>query len=302
LRRIAVFVLAILAATAPIAGASRTTRGPSGLPTVAAKFDHTPKIVFPKTAAPKTLSATVLDPGTGAVVARGDLLVVNYLGQIWRGRVFDSSFGEPVPAAFQIGVKEVIPGWDKTLVGQRVGSRVLLVVPPVDGYGKKGQPSAGITATDTLVFVVDLLGAYGRNAVGDPNAVVLRSGLGGVSVGGAPGVEPTITIAKGAPKPKVLETAVLDRGNGALLKPGLVVIQAVIANWQGKVVDSTWANKLPVYSTVGIKSEPTLLDSLVGTPIGSRVLIVAAGSSSAKPEAIVVDIVAEPPGTAAQSK
>ncbi len=45
-----------------------------------------------------------------------------------------------------------------------VGSRVLLVIPPADGYGKAGNSSAGIKGTDTLVFVVDILGAVGGAA------------------------------------------------------------------------------------------------------------------------------------------
>ena len=53
----------------------------------------------------------------------------------------------------------MITGWDKTLVGQKVGSRVVLAVPPKEGYGKQGQPQAGIKGTDTLYFVVDILGA-----------------------------------------------------------------------------------------------------------------------------------------------
>jgi peptidylprolyl isomerase len=50
---------------------------------------------------------------------------------------------------------------DTGLEGVHVGSRVLLVVPPADGYGSKGVSSAGITGTDTLVFAVDVLGAFG---------------------------------------------------------------------------------------------------------------------------------------------
>jgi len=58
-----------------------------------------------------------------------------------------------------------VPGWDKGLVGQTVGSRILLVVPPADGYGAKGSPPIGgegsppIGAKDTMVFVVDILAA-----------------------------------------------------------------------------------------------------------------------------------------------
>ena len=55
--------------------------------------------------------------------------------------------------------EQVIPAWDTGLVGQTVGSRVMLVVPPKDGYGKAGASSVGIKGTDTLVFVVDILDA-----------------------------------------------------------------------------------------------------------------------------------------------
>lgn len=59
------------------------------------------------------------------------------------------------PNVFQLG--KLIPAWNTGLVGVPVGSRVMLVVPPAEGYGKTGQPSAGIKGTDTLVFVVDVL-------------------------------------------------------------------------------------------------------------------------------------------------
>ena len=58
-----------------------------------------------------------------------------------------------------IGEDQVIKGWETGLVGQTVGSRVLLVVPPADGYGTAGDSQAGIKGTDTLVFVVDILAA-----------------------------------------------------------------------------------------------------------------------------------------------
>ena len=55
--------------------------------------------------------------------------------------------------------EQVIKAWDTELVGKTVGSRVLLVVPPADGYGAAGSPPK-ISGTDTLVFVVDILAAY----------------------------------------------------------------------------------------------------------------------------------------------
>lgn len=52
----------------------------------------------------------------------------------------------------------MIAGWDEGLVGQTVGTQVLLVIPPDKGYGASG--SEGISGTDTLVFVVDILDAF----------------------------------------------------------------------------------------------------------------------------------------------
>ena len=81
--------------------------------------------------------------GTGPVVAPGDTVVVQYVGAIWRNSyVFDSSWKRSQPFGFTIGANpsQVIPGWDTGLAGQTAGSRVLLVIPPADGYGTKGSP------------------------------------------------------------------------------------------------------------------------------------------------------------------
>ena len=88
--------------------------------------------------------------------------MAQYVGVNYRtGKVFDSSWSRSLPYSFKIGAtpSQVIKGWDLGLVGQTVGSRVLLVIPPADAYGKTGQSQAGIKGTDTLVFVVDIIGA-----------------------------------------------------------------------------------------------------------------------------------------------
>ena len=113
-----------------------------------------------KTTAPKTLQVKTLIKGTGAVVKKGHDIAVQYTGVIWRtGKVFDSSWSRNTPLTTVIGEGQVITGWDTGLVGQTVGSRVLLVIPPADGYGSAGASQAGINGTDTLVFVVDILAA-----------------------------------------------------------------------------------------------------------------------------------------------
>jgi len=105
------------------------------------------------------LRSTELVRGDGAEVEKGQTIVVDYLGQVFGGKKpFDDSFSQE-PTSFQIGVGSVVPGWDKTLVGKKIGSRVVMAVPPEDGYGKQGNPQAGIKGDDTLYFVVDILAA-----------------------------------------------------------------------------------------------------------------------------------------------
>jgi peptidylprolyl isomerase len=137
------------------------SNGGGALPRVTAgKPGKGPKITIPKTAAPKTLRVKTLIKGCGPKVTKGDYIVVQYAGVVWRTKkAFDSTWSRRQPFGATIGVDQVIKGWDKGLVGQTVGSRVLLVIPPADGYGPVGDPSAGIKGTDTIVFVVDILAA-----------------------------------------------------------------------------------------------------------------------------------------------
>ena len=158
-----VFVIDMLKSftnTAGVTGA-QTSDGGGALPTVkAGAAGKGPTITIPNTPAPKTLQVKTLIKGTGPVVKKGQYLVVQYTGVNYRTKkVFDSSWSRSEPWATEIGEGQVIPGWDTGLVGQTVGSRVLLVIPPADGYKAAGQPSAGIKGTDTLVFAIDIIDA-----------------------------------------------------------------------------------------------------------------------------------------------
>jgi peptidylprolyl isomerase len=131
-----------------------------GLPTVVLAATGKPTITVPSGNPPAALVVQPLILGTGPKVGKGDTITVHYTGVVWPGgKQFDSSWDRGKPASFPIGQGQVIAGWDEGLVGQPIGSQVLLVVPPDKGYGAAGQPSAGIKGTDTLVFVVDILDA-----------------------------------------------------------------------------------------------------------------------------------------------
>jgi peptidylprolyl isomerase len=131
----------------------------STLPTASGSFGDKPELTFPADAAPAELEVQVLSEGDGAIVEAGQTIEVNYLGQVWGGSVFDNSYDRGSSIGFPIGIGRVIGGWDSGLVGRTVGSRVLLSIPPHEGYGPNGNPRAGIRGDDTLVFVVDILDA-----------------------------------------------------------------------------------------------------------------------------------------------
>jgi FKBP-type peptidyl-prolyl cis-trans isomerase len=158
-----VFVVDMLTSVGNTAGPSGKwlSNGGGALPRVTAGTPGKgPKITIPKTAVPKTLRVRTLIKGCGPKVTKGEYIVVQYAGVVWRTKkAFDSTWSRRQPFGATIGVGQVIKGWDKGLVGQTVGSRVLLVIPPADGYGPAGDPSAGIKGTDTIVFVVDILAA-----------------------------------------------------------------------------------------------------------------------------------------------
>jgi len=156
----AVFLIQLVSASTPLATATGTAVAPkAGLPTAVVDGAKAAVITVPTTTAPTKLIIQSLIQGKGAVVKAGQTIKVSYTGVLWKdGKKFDASGDHGGPVDMPIGVGRVVPGWDKGLVGQTVGSRVLLVVPPADGYGTTGSPPL-IGATDTLVFVVDILAA-----------------------------------------------------------------------------------------------------------------------------------------------
>ena len=159
-----VFVIDVLKSYADTAGAtgSQVSNGGGTQPTVSAKAGSAPTLTFPSSSPPSGLVTTTLVKGNGPKVAKGEYVIAQYVGYIWRTKkTFGSSWSSGSPFGFVIGAspEQVIPGWDKGLEGQTVGSRVMLSIPPAEGYGKAGQSQAGIKGTDTLVFVVDIIDA-----------------------------------------------------------------------------------------------------------------------------------------------
>lgn len=104
----------------------------------------------------KALTLTVISKGTGPVATKDSTITANYLGQVYgAAKPFDESYSKGQPLTQPLS--GLVPGWGKKLAGIPAGSRVLLSIPPKDGYGSAGQPGAGIGGTDTIVFAIDLL-------------------------------------------------------------------------------------------------------------------------------------------------
>jgi FKBP-type peptidyl-prolyl cis-trans isomerase len=137
--------------------------GGGSLPAVHLAANGAPQIQIPKTSPPAKLVVKTLIHGTGPPVKADQSIVVRYVASIWRtGTVFNDnwpSVTQPTAPPTSLKLGQLIPAWNTGLVGVPVGSRVMLVVPPAQGYGRTGNSQAGIKGSDTLVFVVDILDA-----------------------------------------------------------------------------------------------------------------------------------------------
>lgn len=95
--------------------------------------------------------------GNGSRAAEGRRITVHYVSALFSsGEEFDASWDRGAPVSFRLGVGRVLPGWDRGLVGMRVGGRRRLIVPPHLAYGREGVEGV-VLPGETLVFVMDLL-------------------------------------------------------------------------------------------------------------------------------------------------
>src|SRR5882757_4169733 len=115
-----------------------------------------PSIDVPKSDAPTKLVANYVIEGDGAEVAADSTVLVQYKGVLWAdGKEFDSTYSRDSLTSFSL--TQVVKGWAQGLTGKKVGSRVLIVVPPSLGYGDSPPEGSGIQKDSTLVFSVDIL-------------------------------------------------------------------------------------------------------------------------------------------------
>ncbi|MCC2593168.1 FKBP-type peptidyl-prolyl cis-trans isomerase [Tessaracoccus sp. OS52] len=203
-------------------------------------------------------------PEGGQVLKETSTANLHYAGYNARtGEMFDSSWQRGAPATFQL--QQVVPGFTKGLTGQSVGSRVLIAMPSEDGYAQ-GNPAAGIEVGDTLVFVVDILGANFEEATGEP--VAPAAGLPAVDMSSG---TPELAKPTGeAPKELVVQTLV--KGPGAVVEENST-IQVKHRSWvwgSGELLEDAWRPQQGPLDTLieGWKQ------GLAGQTTGSRVMLV----------------------------
>jgi FKBP-type peptidyl-prolyl cis-trans isomerase len=123
-------------------------------PTVKFAAGGKPTLKLPDTVPPSELLLKVLRKGDGAVVKSGDTVTLDYQGTSWdTGKIFDQSYGKQ-PASFK--TTGVVEGFGAALVGQKVGTRLVVSIPPKYAYGDKGSGNTNELAGQTLVFVIEI--------------------------------------------------------------------------------------------------------------------------------------------------
>ena len=255
--------------------------------------EDTPVIAAGKGAEPtnKVLVKT-LKQGDGTLVCPGAKVKVNYVGALWNGTVFDSSYQKGQPIEFSLA--QVVKGWGYGLAHAHVGDRVELVIPASLGYGAQGN--ASIPANSTLVFVVDILGVATEN-LADESVLSGATATGeelpaGVTVTGDPGVEPTLAIDESVAAPTERKIYTIYKGSGEELADGESFLYKAVAGGFGASgqTQSSWS-QAPV-------EEAVTTAGLAGYTVGSRILLVvpipasqAQSGAPAQANVMVVDIV-----------
>jgi FKBP-type peptidyl-prolyl cis-trans isomerase len=244
--------------------------------TVAGVFGTTPVVKIPKLDANNKLTVKTVIQGTGASVTKTDAMAANFVLYFWDGKANTLKANTFTSNPTVIG-GTMLPGLETALVGQKVGSRVLAVIPPADGYGTAGNSQLGITGTTTLVFVIDVIKSYSNTA----SASGTQESDGGGSlptVTAHAGTAPTLAIPSNNP-PSALVTKTLIKGSGPKLAKG----QYVIAQYTGyiwrtkKVFDSSWTSGSPFGFVIGASPEQVISgwdSGLAGQTVGSRVMLV----------------------------
>lgn len=230
--------------------------------------DGTPQVKVPAPWAIESTQSKVLKPGGEQKVLDSGYVYVHYLGVNGRtGKEFDQNF-DKAPSSMLLP-QGSIAGFAKGLIGQAVGSRVLIAMPGSDGYDAAGgQASAGIEVGDTLIFVVDIVAAAFDEATGTAqNAPAELPAVKMTDKG------PEVQIPTTGAAPTELKQFALIKGAGAAIKAeDAVIVRYRSVVWStGQMFEDAWA-------TPQVGELKDVIEGwqkgLVGQTVGSRMLLV----------------------------
>jgi peptidylprolyl isomerase len=260
-------------AASPTATATPTPLAATGgKVTVTGALGKEPKVEAPKPYAVEKTTVTVDTAGKGPKLAAGDSVKVQYVGLVGTtGTVFKSSWTGPNVPTMSLAEGGVIPGLRTGLLGQHVGSRVTVAIPPGDAYGAAGAPDIGVTGADTLVFVVDILDAVTPLTTITGTMAETKAGF------------PDVKRSKGQPSgltfsgktPTKADSQVLVKGSGAKVtaKSALTIRYLAASYRTKKVFESAYPDKS---STLDMTAQlpAGLEEQLIGKHMGDRVIAV----------------------------
>ncbi|MER5640532.1 FKBP-type peptidyl-prolyl cis-trans isomerase [Kitasatospora sp. NPDC002227] len=250
----------------------------SPMPTVAGDFGTKAAITVPSGQPSGQFVVHTVSEGDGPAVAKGDWVTVNYTAKDWTtGKDVSSSYDSgQKPQLYQASGGELVAAFDQSVLGKKVGSRLLVVAPPAAAFGGQGNSSLGVGATDTVVFVLDLMEGVPQDssvtgAMTQPPATSPQVKDNGKAA-------PTITVPAGPPAPPAdLQKYVLVRGDGKPVTAGQqLIVQYTGVLWaNGQQFDSSWshggAQRMQIGAGQLIKGWD---EGLVGQSVGSRVELV----------------------------
>jgi peptidylprolyl isomerase len=244
----------------------------SGLDGVTVKGGDDPKLTVGKDFTAGSTEIRVVKKGAGEELAKGDSVKVNYVAVNGRtGKQFDNSFTSKSPLSLTLDETSALPGFLKGLDGQKVGSRVLVAIPPKDGFGA-ARTELGIKADDTMVFLFDIVAKVPAQAAGDAKKL--------------PATVPAIVEKDGHPdsfKPtkktpgKVSKASahVVIEGDGEAVKEGQTITSQYVGQVypDGEVFDSSWAKGPPASFQLD-QVIKCWKDLIPGHKVGSRIVLV----------------------------
>ena len=238
--------------------------------------------------APTKIESSVLVQGNGAQLADGQAVVVDYTLMDWTdAKMIGSTYstnGQPNKTQeFVLGASSTLASWNQVLVHAMVGSRVEIVTPPSGAFGTKGAASYGISGKDDLVYVIDVVGAYGATMdITGTQAVQADASLPRVT--GNPGSgNVSVAMPTGVAPPSTVVSKVLVKGNGAQITSGQrLMVQYAGVDWNtGKLFDSTFSRKQIASYVFG--SDTVIAGwntGLAGARVGDRVLLIVPASDA----------------------